>query len=66
MLLRWGVELADREGLKICLEATPFGLGLYEKFGFRTLTTVDHDVARFGGPKCYTHTLMMREPRAAV
>lgn len=32
-LLQWGVELADLEGLKICLEATPFGLGMYKKFG---------------------------------
>jgi hypothetical protein len=63
--LEWGTEIADREGLKICLEATPFGLGLYEKFGFRRLKEVRHDIERFGGPReGYTHTLMMREPKS--
>jgi GNAT superfamily N-acetyltransferase len=60
-LLRWGVELADREGLPIRLEATPYGLGLYEKFGFETKEKVELDLRPWGGTS-YTFTIMLREP----
>ncbi|KAF4548975.1 Hypothetical protein D9617_24g016890 [Elsinoe fawcettii] len=63
LLVRWGAELADREGLPTRLEATPFGRGLYEKYNFEKLIEVHHDVSRFGGPAKYTHTLMVRKPR---
>ena len=66
LLLQWGMELADREGLKVCLEATPFGLRLYEKFGFETRAVVEHNVSMFGGPRSYVHTLMVRPPRPVM
>ncbi|KAF4453065.1 gnat family protein [Fusarium austroafricanum] len=34
LLLRWGVERADAEGLPCFLEATPKGKVVYERFGF--------------------------------
>ena len=62
MLVNWGINLAKREGLKICLEATDFGLALYTKLGFQNLCEVHHDVSRFGGPARYTHTFMVKDP----
>lgn len=62
MLMEWGVQLAKRENLKICLEATCFGLPLYNKFGFKNVGEVHHDVSHFGGPSRYTHTFMIKEP----
>lgn len=62
LLMEWGVELAKRENLKICLEATGFGLPLYNKFGFKNVGEVHHDVSPFGGPSRYTHTFMVKEP----
>lgn len=64
MLVGWGADLADREGLPTHLEATPFGKGLYEKYGFANMAEVHHDVSRSGGPARYTHTLMIRKPAA--
>jgi len=61
-LTQWGVDLAKREWLKICLEATSFGLRLYEKHGFTSRAAVHHDVSQFGGPSRYTHTLMVKNP----
>ena len=62
LLTLWGIDLADREGLKICLESTPFGKRLYEKCGFETREEVAFDVSRFGGPERYTWTLMVKDP----
>ncbi|KAF2218829.1 hypothetical protein BDZ85DRAFT_64676 [Elsinoe ampelina] len=63
MLVQWGAELADKEGLPTRLEATPFGMTLYKKFDFEGLAEVHHDVSRFGGPSRYTHTLMVRKSK---
>ncbi|KAH6842895.1 acyl-CoA N-acyltransferase [Chaetomium sp. MPI-CAGE-AT-0009] len=35
MLMEWGVEKVDRDGLEAYLEASPDGRGLFEKSGFR-------------------------------
>jgi predicted N-acetyltransferase YhbS len=40
-LLRWGCELADREGLTTWLEASPEGYGAYRKFGFEAVDVQD-------------------------
>ncbi|KAJ4256713.1 hypothetical protein NW762_008809 [Fusarium torreyae] len=36
LLLRWGIERADAEGVPCFLEATAKGKPIYEKFGFKT------------------------------
>lgn len=59
---RWGVEFARQHNLKICLEATPFGLPLYSKVGFVPKAECEVDVSRFGGPSSYKWTLMVKEP----
>lgn len=35
MLVEWGLERADAEGVECALAATPEGKGLYEKYGFK-------------------------------
>jgi len=37
MLVKWGVDEADRLGLPCFLESTPHGVGLYKKFGFKEI-----------------------------
>ena len=39
-LLRWGIRQADREGVPCGLCASPVGLGLYEREGFRKIETI--------------------------
>lgn len=40
-LLKWGAELADKEGLPSWLEASPEGHGLYKRFGFEPVDVMD-------------------------
>lgn len=62
MMLKWGIDLANKNGLKICVEATPFGFELYNKFGFNVVAEVTHDLSKWGGPAEYMHRLMVRDP----
>jgi ribosomal protein S18 acetylase RimI-like enzyme len=38
MLVKWGCDLADREGMVCYVDATDKGKGLYTKFGFEDKT----------------------------
>lgn len=64
MLVQWGCDFADANDLPILLEATPYGVNLYEKCGFRTVAEAHHDLSAFGGPDRYTHRMMFRRPRS--
>ncbi|RMY73871.1 hypothetical protein D0863_03599 [Hortaea werneckii] len=52
-LLRWGCEQADKLGVAMCLESTPTGLKLYERFGFRTGKVIRADMRDFGWTQPY-------------
>lgn len=41
MLLKWGLDRADQEGLEAYLSASPSGRPLYEKRGFQLLLIED-------------------------
>lgn len=62
MLLKWGLEKADEEGLESYLEASPVGKSLYEKLGFK-------EVGRLVLPSPenkneeFVECFMLREPR---
>ena len=60
MLIRWGLEKADAEGLEAYIEGWDGVKGLYEKFGFESKEEVK--VERLG----YTEYLMLRKPRNGV
>lgn len=44
MLLRWGLEQADRDGVEVYLEASPEGKPIYEHFGFGELESMVIDL----------------------
>jgi hypothetical protein len=64
MLLKYGCDRADEQGVEAFLEAAPDALPLYQKFGFRTAasmhTLVKHEQSPEG--ENYTETFMMRDP----
>jgi len=62
-LIKWGTDLADAEGLCVCLEATDGNEGFYQKFGFRKVSEAMHDLRPWGGAGFYTHVFMVREPK---
>jgi GNAT superfamily N-acetyltransferase len=43
-MLQWGVDLADREGIVGWLFARPAAARLYEKNGWKAVTTINFDV----------------------
>jgi len=61
-MLKWGIELADKNKLKIRLEGTPAGVPMYKSYGFEPVATVVHHLKEYGGPEEYTYVLMVREP----
>ena len=67
-LLTWGCEQADRLGVPICLESTPAGLRLYERFGFKEARTIKADMREFGWTEPYDEEAAKRVwmVRAAV
>lgn len=58
MMMRWGVEKADEDGVESYLDATPEGKPLYEKCGFR-----DELVWPFFNDT-YKHSFMVRKSSA--
>ncbi|KAI7088378.1 hypothetical protein KC356_g3289 [Hortaea werneckii] len=52
-LLRWECEQADKLGFAMCLESTPTGLRLYERFGFRAEKVIKADMRDFGWTEPY-------------
>lgn len=55
----------------MCLESTPAGLSLYERFGFKVITVIKADMKQFGWDKPYDEeaakrSWMIRNPRASA
>ena len=59
--VRWGVALADRRGLPICLWGSPRGSSIYEKFGFEKLDPIRARVE--GDDAEIVRDVMVRMPR---
>jgi GNAT superfamily N-acetyltransferase len=55
MLVKWGVEQADRLGLLGYLEASGDGAPLYRKFGFEQVNSIEYDTRPFGGDTVDIH-----------
>jgi hypothetical protein len=63
MLIKWGVEKADKAQLPTYLEASPEGKPLYERFGFKEVEHHRFEVAKYGGEgEDEISTVMIREP----
>ena len=63
LLVNWGTEIADKEGLPCYLEASPAGLRLYRNVGFEEVENFDLDMARWGGQGIHRHVCMLRKPK---
>ncbi|KAL4899008.1 hypothetical protein BDW74DRAFT_171843 [Aspergillus multicolor] len=62
-LVQWGVDVADRLGMGVYLEATEVGRPLYEQFGFEVVKVVNFYAADFGGLGRHRYAFMLRQPR---
>jgi GNAT superfamily N-acetyltransferase len=67
MLLEDGLKRADEASLQTVLGASPFGLGLYQKYGFVGFETRDINLWEYeGGKGCgVNRTVMMHRPAGA-
>ena len=64
-LLRWGLEQADQLGLKVWIDASPSGLGLYQKLGWEEVSILKIELKEWGGKEGETDVTasLVREPR---
>lgn len=67
MLLEKGLDIADKYGLKTFVTASPIGLSLYLKHGFKVVRTMRRDYSRFIGDGTEelvsVDHFMIRQPR---
>lgn len=63
MLVEWGMEIADKEGLPCWLQSTPQAHGLYSKCGFKDVGVMDIDMCKYGGEGFYTYMCMLWSAR---
>ncbi|KAF2018641.1 hypothetical protein BU24DRAFT_418161 [Aaosphaeria arxii CBS 175.79] len=66
LLLKWGLDVADRAGLELYLDTSLRGRKLYEKEGFRLVKGVEFDRTPWGGEGVDWHGCMVRSPRGKV
>ena len=63
MLVKWGTEEADREGVACCVETSAMGTRIYEKCGFDKIKT---SVVNVGGQaESLQYVVMHRRPLVA-
>lgn len=64
-LLRWGLEQADQLGVKVWIDASPAGLGLYKKLGWEEVSTLEIQLKEWGGKEGEVDLTvsLVREPR---
>ncbi|KAF9695748.1 hypothetical protein EKO04_005942 [Ascochyta lentis] len=65
LLLNWGTEKADDEGLVTYLDATQIARPIYEKKGFEVRRAVEWDRTKWGGEGKDVHYCMVRQPKSA-
>ncbi len=63
MLLKHGLDLADKEGRKVYIESTIAGHPVYLRLGFRDIDFVTVDLSRWGGNGMGINRAMMRDPQ---
>ena len=68
-LLKWGLEVADKKGMPVWVDASPMSLSFYESWGFIVVGRSEHELG-VGTAKGvvegrYTHTGIVREMKEA-
>ncbi len=66
MLIREGLSAADRDKARTYIEASPKGLGLYQKFGWKQIDDIVIDMRPHGGTGMASEKCLMREPGAGL
>lgn len=61
MLIRRGLDVADRYGLRTLVMSEQASLKLYLNLGFELVETVSTDYAQFGGTEPVVHYFMVRD-----
>ena len=64
MLIRPGLEAADKAGAKTYIEASSKGLGLYLKHGWEPVDELVIDMGQYGGEGVEKEKMLVREPNA--
>jgi GNAT superfamily N-acetyltransferase len=64
-LLGCGLQEADREGVECWIDSSPFGLGLYMRFGWQEVGGFDVDLGKWGGEegKVSRTVYLVRQPQ---
>lgn len=66
ILIREGLAAADRDNARTYIEASPAGLGLCKRFGWKEVEAIHIDMTPHGGTETATEHCMIREPRAGM
>ncbi|KAL8766853.1 MAG: hypothetical protein Q9209_006511 [Squamulea sp. 1 TL-2023] len=66
MLIREGLAAADRDKVRTYVEASPKGLGLYKKHGWKEVDEIVIDMRPHGGTGIATEKCLIREPGAGI
>lgn len=65
MLVKHGLDVVDQNGAQAYLEASKKGLGLYLRYGWKTVEVMSVDTRPYGGTGIETTEFMVRDPRPA-
>ncbi|KAJ5703624.1 hypothetical protein N7493_011549 [Penicillium malachiteum] len=65
-LLEWGIEKADALQTRIYLEATPEGMALYTRYGWKPIEDYKLDLELYGVTSEEVFTVMVREPKSVA
>jgi hypothetical protein len=53
--VKYGLEKADRDGVKCYLSGSPMGVPVYKKLGFEEVGRLEVDLTQFGGEGTHVH-----------
>ena len=62
MLIKVGLDMADRDGARTYIEASSKGLPLYLRHGWEPVGATTIDTRKFGGTEVMVDKTLMREP----
>lgn len=66
MLVKWGVDEADKRGVISVLQASDMGLGCYLKQGFEVVKEVRMNLKPYGIDEIEVRRDMMRQPETSA
>ena len=65
MLIQWGCDIAQKHGVPSFLEASPAGLPVYQKSGFKEVGRFVFDLEKYGGKGSRINVQMIKYPETA-